>query len=158
MKYLTSALLAFFALVTLTNCDKEEARVLPSNFDSFTFGKHFCFCTSTCAILYEISEDALRAGKGIGCIPQDYTFDGVILAQDKYEIAKQLIDEFPVKLIQDSQETYGCPDCADQGAYFLQMRNQRETRTWRLDTRIEDLPASLQAYQQSIQEVLDALQ
>jgi hypothetical protein len=158
MKYLISGALAFLTIVTLSNCDKEETGVRPSNFESFTFGTHFCFCTGTCAILYEISEEALRAGEGTGCLPQDYTFDGVVLTQDKYAIAKQLIDEFPDKLIQDSQDTYGCPDCADQGAYYLQMRNQGETRTWRLDTFTEDLPAWLRSYQQSVQEVLEALQ
>jgi hypothetical protein len=107
--------------------------------------------------LYEIRDTQLIRGQGSECLPEGYTYDGLSDPHENYLIAKQLIDQFPDQLIKNQEDTYGCPDCADQGGYYLELRTKKETRTWRIDTRDQDLPAFLLEFQELIEEVILSL-
>ena len=76
----------------------------------------------------------------------------------KSQILSQLADNFPRVLLNSDQETYGCPDCADQGTIFLQRKIDDQIRSWFIDTRVQDdWPKELKEYHTLLKSKIDGL-
>lgn len=143
----------------LTNCKTK----LPENpaaqgASELIFGRYHGFCMGDCVTLYKIADDQLFADQIKRLTePDSLAFSTVPLSENAYKTAARLLADFPQELMKESQEVIGCPDCADQGGYYLEWRSGDVIRRWRLDTNHGDLPSYLATYTKRIESVLGAL-
>jgi hypothetical protein len=147
-------LLVFSTLIV--SCDKDT--VFPDTYEYFTFGEYYCECTGTCGVVYQIKDDAVFPSIDSTCTPSQHEFGTSPLISSKYEIANALIDEFPEELLNSDENTYGCPDCADQGGYYIELKSSKITRSWRIDRDIDELPGFLKTYAQTIESTIDEME
>jgi hypothetical protein len=167
MKTFRTFLCLSLALI-LTNCadditrsdnDECDCYYLTEATDAFVFGKYFGFCQGEqCTNLYKLQNGQLFADDMERLMhPDDLVFQPEPLSEDKYATAKAILDSLPTALFEEPSETIGCPDCADQGGYFIEWRTSGETQRWYLDANKNNLPEYLVSYAQQIDEVLAAL-
>lgn len=168
MKTFSKLILLSLAFM-LTNCANEITRpeneecdcyYLTESDDSFVFGKYFGFCMGEqCTNLYKIQDNQVFADNMERLMhPDDLVFKSEPLSNEKYQVAKAVLDAFPEGLLAETAETIGCPDCADQGGYFIELKTNGETRRWYLDNFKDKLPAYLKTYTAQIDEALAQLQ
>ena len=74
------------------------------------------------------------------------------------EAVIELINAFPEALGQTEETVFGCPDCMDQGGYYLELKTASSHRSWAIDTRNEPVPDYLNAYKLKIWETMDLLE
>ncbi len=125
---------------------------------SLTFGKYYGFCAGDCVSLYKISGEQLFEDDLMRFSGWDTpVFKSTPMSNQRYQQAKILLDNFPQDLLQTNVETFGCPNCADQGGYYLEWQKGEVVRRWRIDTNESELPNYLVAYTRQVAQVLDAL-
>jgi hypothetical protein len=83
------------------------------------------------------------------------TFAGMPLPNNKYLLAKQLLDEFPAYLLNNPDTTFGCPDCTDGGLAYITLKQNGTAHTWLID--LQRLQPELAAYIAKMQEIMDEL-
>lgn len=77
------------------------------------------------------------------------------LSQGDFSNARQLIDLIPRELIDTDQNTYGCPDCVDQGGYFVEFGDGENFKRLLIDyNNTEDQSEEVIAFKQVIQTIL----
>ncbi len=164
-----SKLILWSLAFMLTNCAHDITRAeneecdcyyLTESDNSFVFGKYFGFCVGAqCTNLYKIQDGRVFSDAMERLMdPDDLVFKAEPLSNEKYQIAKAVLDAFPEELLAETAETIGCPDCADQGGYFIELKTNGETRRWYLDNFKDKLPAYLKTYTAQMDETLAQLQ
>lgn len=64
----------------------------------------------------------------------NYEFEAEItMSEAEKNNAQQLIDLLPDDLLQSTVDTFGCPDCHDQGGYFLEFGDGQQRKKILLD-------------------------
>ncbi len=125
---------------------------------SLVFGKYHGFCAGDCVSLYKISGEQLFEDDLMRFSGWDTpVFKDTPMSKQRYQQAKVLLDNFSPSLLQTDAETIGCPDCADQGGYYLEWQQGEVLRRWRIDTNENELPNDLVAYTRQITQVLESL-
>ncbi len=125
--------------------------------DYFIFGSAHCHCLNHCATLYKYTPAMLVKGAGESCQPADYTYNGRTLGAGAIAKAEKLLLAVPAELYAAQDTVFGCPDCADQGTFYVEVKKDGAVMSWRIDTNESDLPAFLKPFHQKIKETLEAL-
>ena len=55
------------------------------------------------------------------------------LGNEKFDLVKDLMDFFPVELLDETQEVFGCPDCSDGGGIYIEYKFIGIERSWIID-------------------------
>ena len=85
-------------------------------------------------------------------------FKNETLPVDKFNLAKKLLDKFPQYLLFNPNKTFGCPDCADQGGYYIEIKEKNgEVKNWHIDTDTSKQPAEIRAYIEDLRMLLGQL-
>ena len=159
MKKLHTMMLVLFGFSFLAaDCSKENND--PNTVDENTeliFGNYFGHCFGNCVHLYKMKDGELFADLMDQGNPAEATFGSTPLTNEKYQEAMPVMETFPEELLDEEKSTIGCPDCADQGGYFIQITRDGETRTWKLDTNQNSLPSYLKSYTNLIRETMEKL-
>lgn len=79
------------------------------------------------------------------------------LANDKYLLTKELKENFPRYLLSHPNQTFGCPNCADQGAIHIEMEHNGTSKSWDIDTDINKQPAEIRPYIKRLLQVVSQL-
>ena len=151
MKTKSILLVPLFLLFTLCTKDKSF------DVDYFAFGIAHGECIENCAVFFLVQNDNLYADD-LNYYSSPLRFKSDPLSTDKYNIAKQLIDDFPQYLKNNPNKTFGCPDCADQGGIHIEIKNNDKTQYWHIDTNINNQPAEIRDYINKMLETLEQLQ
>ena len=123
-----------------SSCQKEGFS-LKGETDYIIFGSSYGMCVGDCAITYLLKSDGLYKSK-------DYLKTGNVnsftekLSDEKLQQLKNIPSSIPSELINytKDEETFGCPDCADQGGYYLEIiREGKKHKTFRIDTNTDQL-------------------
>lgn len=133
------------------SCTKETLE----NIDYFVFGSAHGFCLSNCADFFVVKNGNLYPDDFDYYYESALKFKSEALSIEKYNLAKKLIDDFPVYLINNPDKTFGCPDCADQGGLHIEISERGQIKRWHFDTRISNLPYQIQDYVQEISTVIE---
>lgn len=151
-------LLLLAALTLLSaNCQQEKNQPNPLGDDSeFIFGVAYGFCAGNCVHLYKIIDGKIYPDLMDQGNPAEATFSDTPLGEAEYALALPVKEQFPEALFEE-EAFIGCPNCVDQGAYFLQVQKGDETFQWHIDPIERNLPAYLQPYAKMIGEVVAAL-
>lgn len=144
-------LILCLAALHTASCKKSAKRG-----DHFIFGSFHSECAGNCASYY-----MLKDGK---VYPDDMSFErdklkfkNKSLSQDKFDLAKKLEEEVPAFIINTKESTFGCPDCRDQGGYFLQIKRGANTQTIRIDTDLAEVPNEMRPFVIEMSKVLEEM-
>lgn len=147
--------LLFFAtlFVILFNSCKKDPKINP---DYFAFGDAHGHCFADCARFFKISNNAIFPDD-MNHFQGNLKFQTKPLDKSKYEMAKVLKEKFPDFLKNNVNKTFGCPDCADQGGYHIEIRQNNVIRFWHIDSNINEQPAEIRGYVQELESVINSL-
>ena len=152
MKSLTVT--SIILLIFLSSCTKEGL----DDVDYFAFGSAYGFCQGDCANFFIIRDDMIYPDDMDYYIETSMKFKSVALPAEKYNLAKNLMDRFPAYLTDRPDQTYGCPDCADQGGIHIEIKEKGRVMRWHFDTTIANLPPAIREYVQEISNVIAQLE
>lgn len=155
MMLLNRLLPLLLILATISGCEKN---LEPDSDGSLVFGVAYGFCVGDCAHFFLIKEKALFKDNIARYPEEELQFDKDPLPEDKYQVAKSLLTQFPEFLKERPNETIGCPDCADQGGYHLILNRNNAIQYWHIDTSVDSQPAEIRAYMDQVRTVLEQLQ
>lgn len=156
MRITQSIMLVLLMAIGLFSCKKTET-VETDVFEYLIFGSYAGECIGECATIYKLTGDMLYVDD-MEYYTQDISFNSTALSQAQFDIAEVLRTEFPVDILAETEDTFGCPDCYDQGGYIVEWKTNAITKRWHLDTTEEDIPAYLAVYTQRIGEIMMDLQ
>lgn len=143
--------------------DELSTAALASNLgdvDHFVFGKYHGHCLGNCAHAYKLKADGLFADKvNQGYLEINSEFEDKSQSKAKIELASKLLKDLPKALFNEEGDTFGCPDCADQGGYYVEIQiGKRAPQVWRIDTNKDQIPAYLSAYTAKIEKTMEELE
>lgn len=152
--------LSLFLLIFLSfsACDDGFTEVV--NEDYFVFGRFSGFCVGDCFSVFKADSESLTedetSEKYTGA---DYEYiPGRTLNQGELLLAKELFAEIPSTLLANDKEVYGCPDCADQGGFYINFKINGIERTFLLDTRqTDDQSETLLTYKEKLATLIQEL-
>lgn len=142
------------ALLLCVCCKKEQHN---TDNDYFAFGKAYGECGGNCATFYKIEAGKLYADD-MEYYMGNFTFNTIVLVNSDYLQAKILEDNFPVYLTNHPNQTFGCPDCHDQGGLHIQRRINGDVKEWHIDTDTAEQPVEIRPYVQQVFNTIDSLQ
>lgn len=125
------------------------------------FGRFSGFCNGDCFAVFKVDAKSLTEDETSEYFTgDDYVYaPGRALSDTEYTMAKELLSSIPKELLTSDQQVYGCPDCADQGGYFLSFFYKGIEKSFRLDTRqTDDQSADLLTFKQKLSEVIQSIQ
>jgi hypothetical protein len=125
--------------------------------DYLIFGTAYGECLDNCATFYKIQNEKLYFDN-MDYFSENYSFEAAELANSKYVIAKQLFDDMPEYLRNNTDQTFGCPDCADQGGIHIVLFQNGKTESWHIDTNIEQQPEEIRNYVAQVLSVMEEIQ
>lgn len=148
MKLLNILILS--SIILFASCERNnlDAEV------SLIFGEAYGFCGGDCAHFFQIKSNHLfkdNMDRYTGDIP---TFEETSLSQTDYVLAKTLLDGFPQYLLDHPNQTFGCPDCADQGGIHLYYSQGNQQYFWHVDTFVDNLPVEIRDYINEVKAVV----
>ena len=156
--FMKKSLLFVLLCFILTACkDDPCSKPLPEG-DIFIFSKYYCECMGSCITGYKLTDQGLFQGAGTWCDPATLTFSATPLSDDKANLAQTLRYAIPAQMLDTDEEVYGCPDCGDWGGYYIELTSGGTTKSWRLDTHKDGLPADIKAYVEMLEQTLADLQ
>lgn len=151
--------LMFFSIIILLfgGCKKDPA----VNSDYFIIGSYYGECMGDCAILYKAENGKLYADNvkwfHLNVNSSILKFDDSPLSNDKFILVDKLKNNLPNYLINNPSKTFGCPDCADQGGMYIEIRQDGKVIFWNIDTGIASLPKEIKNYITQCKELLEQL-
>ena len=157
-KVVNISLMMSFLLILLlfSSCDKSFDGMLEGE-EYLIFGTFYGECIGNCLIAYKIQENQLFEDD------EDFgPFDGMnfkpdALSNEQFELAKLLLDDFPIDLLDSDKLVYGCPDCSDQGGVYLELKSDGLLRNWRIDMFNNEQSQEIVNYKRQIIEIINAL-
>ena len=146
-----SKLVSIVAISTLViSCDKSEG---PNVDGSLVFGEAYGFCVGDCAHFFQLNDNVLYQDNIERFSGDEPTFDTSPLEQEKLDLAKSLLEDFPQFLLNNKNMVFGCPDCADQGGIHLFLNTETEKLFWHIDTNVDNQPAEIRDYLKQVRDV-----
>ena len=81
------------------------------------------------------------------------------LSNESYLLLKNLAANIPDRLLNSSKssETFGCPGCADQGGYSVELIKGNSSKQFYLDTQVQSLPVDLRDFATQVGATLQQL-
>ena len=145
-------MLAVALLLMLSSCEKEDLNLEEG--DYLIFGETYGFCHGNCVHLFKIKGGEIFPDNIDKLHAEDISFQSTPLPFDKYQIASQLVDDFPQHLLENPNETFGCPDCTDQGRIYFELKQNRKVKVWQIDPFSHTQPEEIRDYIKTLQEVM----
>ena len=141
-----SALLVLSSL--FVDCVNHDIRATISG-DYFVFGSYYGMCAGNCVNVFVIKDGMLYKAKNQTYPNRQHDYylsDLIELDQTKYDLVKELPQKVPAELLDESQTVIGCPDCADGGGLYIEVRVQGEKKYWYLDNSKYQTPSYLHGF------------
>lgn len=145
-------------LVLLPACKKEDNLTL-SQSDYLIFGDFYGECLGHCVRIFKLEQDKLFEDTKKE-YPNKYSFyqgNFVQLPQQKFDIAKDLINSFPKKLLNETDTVIGIPDAADQGGLYIEYNVGGVRKFWLLDNWKTNTPAEYHEFIDKVNEKIRQL-
>ena len=149
-------LITCIAFLVLASCKKEQQKGLPPGTDSFSFGFAAGFCVGDCTRFYEVTGSKIFPDD-MGLLIRPLKFKTMPLDNNKYLFSKPLLENFPAYLLNNPNSTIGCPDCSDQGALYIEIKQGAVTTFWNIDTNENTQPEEIRTYMSQLRNVIDSL-
>lgn len=140
-------------LLLLSSCQKDGL----DSIEYFAFGNAYGMCQGNCTNFFLVKDNSVYPDDMDYYAGSSLKFKTEALPDEKYIRAKELIENFPGYLSKNPGKTFGCPDCADQGGIHIEIKENRQIKTWHFDTNISSLPPEIREYVKEISNVIEEL-
>jgi len=100
------------------------------------FGSFYGECVGpSCIVFYKLQDGKLYENTNHKYPAQNQPFEGdyQLASNEKYQIVKDLADEIPAQLYDETETYIGCPDCADGGGLYIEVSSSAGKRFWYID-------------------------
>lgn len=87
-----------------------------------------------------------------------YASNFVALDDAAFNKVRDLREAFPMELLNEKESILGCPDCADQGGYYIEYKSLNEHRFWIIDTSKDQIPSYLHPFVDLVRAKIELLQ
>lgn len=145
----------FISLIFITACSSENDEK-PNNDDYLVFGHFYGFCMGeSCVEVFKLTDDTLYEDLNDNYANAPFKFEK--LENDKFILAKDLIDFFPTELLQEENETIGCPDCTDGGGLYIEYSKNGTIKSWRIDQFKNNIPDYLHDFMDKVNEKISLI-
>ena len=144
-------------MISLAWSCTDENELNANDHSPLIFGSSHGFCQGNCTHLFKYENGQVFRDE-MDRLDLDNLLFSNTPEEELLASAQKIFESLPEELKSNSQETYGCPDCADQGTLFLQLTEGDGSRQWFLDTRIqEDWSQELKDFVRLLKEELDEI-
>lgn len=145
-------IITFVSLLSLmASCDNNGKQFVLNEEDYLIFGHFYGVCFGeSCVQTYKLTKTKLYKDR-----IRSYnhkTFDFIVLSDEEFQKAKDLIAYFPPELLEEKNNFIGCPDCADGGGLFVQYVKGGSLRSWHIDQSTTNIPQYLHSFVAKINE------
>lgn len=129
----------------LTCCKREEIK--PSSKDYLIFGSFISECAGArgggCIEIFKLERDQLLKDTNNNYPNSSSFYEGnyIKLSQQKFDDAKDLLNNFPRELWKEPKRIIGEPDYKDQGGLYIEFKHNRKRKFWLVDTDKSSVPA-----------------
>lgn len=106
---------------------------------------------------FKIQNERIYSSKAYTAGQDAVAFNTDPLASEKYMIAKKLKENFPDYLLAHPNQTFGCPNCADQGGIHLEMEHNGTLQTWDIDTNTNQQPIEIRSFIEKVLKIISEL-
>jgi len=142
-------LVLILSLSIFISCENDEDIVIEGT-DYLIFGHFYGMCQGeTCVETFKLTDTKLYEDENDNLYGSE-VFNFTALGNDKYELVKDLMDYFPPELLNVTNNTFGCPDCADQGGLLVKLAQNGNVKSWRIDQSKNAVPVYLHAFMDSV--------
>ena len=86
-----------------------------------------------------------------------FIFNTIPLSEEKFQIARPLLESLPEQLITQTKTAYLCETCSDTGSYYIEFQQDGKTYKFSIDEYAADVPGYLSEFQGEIQMLLNTL-
>ncbi len=127
---------------------------------SLIFGTFAGECFGDCFDVFRIDNGKLQEDQVVDFFTQDYSFTSSFTFPElQFNLYKNILSEIPQELVDGSDKTYGCPDCADQGGFYFEIRtSDGATKKYIVDTNnTTDQSEEILVFKNKISEIIKNL-
>lgn len=158
MKNFKLLIVSLLLIGFLASCNKDDEMTQEASSEELIFGHYFGECWGeTCVEIFKLTEDKLFEDRSDG-----YAGGGTLefeeLTSAQFDQVKELKEDFPVELLQETETTFGCPDCGDWGGYYISWKDETGTYEWQVDMIRESVPSYLHSFLDQVDEKIALLQ
>lgn len=158
--YTMKKALYLLPLLMLSLCACNDIETPNKDADYVIFGRYAGFCQGDCFSVFRVNSTNLVEDETSEYFTGDnYQFQpGRVLSDTHYGLAKLLLTKIPAELLLTDKTIFGCPDCADQGGFYLSFSIGGEVKSIRLDTRAtDDQSEDVLHFKGQLSEVIEAI-
>jgi hypothetical protein len=149
------------AIVLLFALGCQSDAIILSDNDYIVFGDYYGMCIgSSCVDIYRLEKDRILADTKKQ-YPSRLTFyqgKYTELSNEKFLAVKDIVDYFPDELLSMKDTTIGQPDAGDWGGFYVEYNYNGKHRFWMLDKMKSNVPESLHAFIDKLNEKLNYLE
>lgn len=157
MRSVSSVLIILALFLISVACSNDDGPSQNDPEEYLLFGRFSLFCDDCDKRIYKLTRTSLAYDTfQSGFNWSDYSFnqDGTSPESD-HSNAIQLLDLLPGDLRSINKDILGCPDCADQGGYYLEFPQNGEIKKVVIDTSdSDDQTEDIVAYKNAMQIIL----
>lgn len=128
--------------------------------DVLIFGLDYLECGGDCAFIFKLEANQLFEDDDVNFITsldQELTFLSTPRRAEDFELAKQLLEEFPEQLMEIEPGLIGNPNNHDQGGITIEIHRAGTVKRWYVDTVTRKQPDFLVPYTQKLTEIVNQL-
>jgi len=143
--------------ITTLGCKKTDSDTTFTG-DKLVFGSFYGMCGSNCTKMYEVSSTSLLRFDSARYYPT-LTYGGTVtLDTTRMRIAQTLLAAIPTELTLDTNKTFGCPDCRDQGGIYLEVYKSGVKHKYVIDPdNTSDQSAAVISFKNKVDTVLQSI-
>ena len=138
-------------LLTISACDDDDSPQLDDN-ATLIFGHFYGFCFGeSCVEVFQLTHEGLFEDTNDNLGAQE-PYDFVKLDDAIFQQVRDLPDFLPQELLKASEDTFGCPDCADQGGLVVIYEKNGLRMSWTIDQFQQNVPEYLHEFMDKVNE------
>lgn len=144
-------------LVLLSSCEKEEVSPEP---DYLIFGHFYGFCSGErCIEIFKLEKDKLLEDTKDIYPTVSTLYEGTYtqLSQEKFDEVKDLLNQFPEDLLNETAHVIGQPDAGDWGGLYIEYSSGGFRKFWLLDQLKSNVPTKYHQFIDKVNEKISKL-
>ncbi len=146
------------SITMLSSCKSDELTLSGSN--ELIFGHFYGECMGeNCKVFYKLTENGLLSDTKHNYPSSNsfYTGDFTLLSTAKYNATKDLINYFPMELLNESSNVIGQPDVADGGGLYIEYNFNGVHKFWLIDQMKNNVPEKYHVFMDKVNEKIQYL-
>ena len=152
-------ILLFFSVLALSSCKKKNTN--PTSGDYLIFGHFYGMCMGEkCIEIFKLEKGKLFEDTRDQYPNSDGFYQGnyTLLSNQKFMDAKDLINDFPADLLQETNTVIGQPDAGDWGGLYVEYNFNGVRKFWLLDQMKSNVAVKYHEFIDKVNEKIALLQ